>query len=341
MRRDPSYAQDLIRFVGHLHAHAPRTQLARFAQESGLSPDDFSPCSPAFPGCVAAVDGSNATVVESGSFSLIAARAAESAYRNGACIRRRRSPLRLFRIAPGTVSTEYEDVYEECTGFLPETPLKSEDLSAAASVVRDMLEYWVAAQAVSSLQAGDCLLLDGSLRVSHASHEPLLLGVLGDAAKRGVGICALTKRSSLTWGGGIPLVWTVEQYARDTGVPEPWYVPVPSGIVDQQRHAQWEHGDLYLAKLHRRAHSAFKLEVPHNGVADPAAAFAACAAYAGDGRIPGYPYPLLDAHRAVAIDADVALAIRQDLISGMGHVGLSARDYLQWFGDYHDEFARY
>lgn len=342
MHRDTPYADDIDGVVRYITDRSPVDQVGRFARESGMERDDFISCPSQFDGNVAAIDGSNAVVLESGSFSFIAVRAAECVFCRGRRERHRISPLRLVRIGPGMTDSGFFNLYTECYNTAPESLLAIEDLSMAASVLRDTVEYWVATRALDSLQRGDCLLLDGALRVSHASHNPLLTGIISEAASRDVGLGAIAKRSALTWGGGYPLVWTVEMFARQIGLVPPWYLHIPNDFSDQRRFAEWQHGDLFVAKFHERAYSAFKIEIPHGKDASAVSGvFSACAAYADDGRIPGYPYPLLDAHRTVAIGRDVVEQVREDILREMNGAGLSFEDYRQWFGDYHDEFERY
>ena len=67
----------------------------------------------------------------------------------------------------------------------------------------------------------------------------------------------------------------------------------------------------------------------------------ALAACAGDGRIPGYPYPLFDAHRMVVIDEPLVLQLQQDVKAGLLHQGFRHRSYEELFGDLHGDFERY
>jgi NurA-like 5'-3' nuclease len=67
----------------------------------------------------------------------------------------------------------------------------------------------------------------------------------------------------------------------------------------------------------------------------------ALAACAGDGRIPGYPYPLLDAHRTVAIGEELTDQIQQDIKAGLTKQGIRHRMFENLFGDLHGEFERY
>ena len=67
----------------------------------------------------------------------------------------------------------------------------------------------------------------------------------------------------------------------------------------------------------------------------------AIASCADDGRIPGYPYPLLDAHRTVVIDDPLIEHVRQDLMKGFSVRGLNKEMFDMLFGDLHDDFERY
>jgi hypothetical protein len=60
-----------------------------------------------------------------------------------------------------------------------------------------------------------------------------------------------------------------------------------------------------------------------------------------DGRIPGYPYPLFDAHRTVVLTEEIVGQVKVDLLGRLAEAGIDRQTYDILFGDYHDEFARY
>ncbi|NTV00832.1 MAG: hypothetical protein HGA55_06905, partial [Methanoregulaceae archaeon] len=62
---------------------------------------------------------------------------------------------------------------------------------------------------------------------------------------------------------------------------------------------------------------------------------------ADDGRIPGYPFPLLEAHRSVVITQAVIDQVRQDVLAALSREGISRVTFSEMFSDYHDEFRRY
>jgi hypothetical protein len=340
---DRTYLGDVIATLEHIRGVCPADLAERFEAHSGIGRDDFLECRPARRGRVAAVDGSNAMVLEAGSFSLAAVRAVVSCFEDTRRAFLRTTSTRLVRIEAREDSVAaYAALYREYIGEDLQQGLASDDPARAVAVVREMLEYAAAMEALESLEAGDTLLLDGSLHVGHASHLPVLRDLLFRAGNAGVRVAGISKRTSATWGGGHPLVLTVDRFAKAAGVTPPWCIRISGDLLDQQPHAQWQLGVPYVARLHPKAATAFRIEVPgYAGESDAVEACRACAAYAGDGRIPGYPYPLLDAHRGVVLGADEVERISSDIIKGMNRLGMNSRDFWQLFGDYHEEFARY
>lgn len=281
-------------------------------------------------------------IFEGGYFSLAAVRAGQSMYRPDYQPFRAVSPVHLSLLGPESQNTDFESLYYECFGYAPLTPLSNDDPSHAASVLRDTLEYWVAQQAAASAQPGTLLLLDGALRVTHASHDPVLLRILRTAADREVSVAAVAKRTSATWGGGYPLVPAIDGLAESLGVIPPWWIQIPTAVLDHTPFLQWHHGDIFITRLHRHAFLSLKVELPREpdirGVEYVMDQLVKCS---DDGRIPGYPFPLFDAHRAVVIDHDIVMNIQQDLIREMTKDGFALHTWRQLFGDVHDEFRKY
>jgi hypothetical protein len=339
----PVEPEDVAAILGWMEHIRPSDLAERFAACGGFETSSYLPCPPECPGHVAAVDGSNAEVLGSGSFSVVVVRAVEVTYFGGRRAYAGESPLRAFRIGPERDNQAYFDLYAECfEGALPARSLDNEDRSEAAAVLRDTLEYWVARRLAESLEDGDVLLLDGALRVSHESHRPVLMDILRRAAGRGVLVAAVTKAAAATWGSGIPLVPAAAALARRFGVEGPWYLEVPADLGDAVRHREWDFSATYVASLHRRSPHPFKVDLPVGTSPEEAArTFSALAAYADDGRITGYPFPLFDAHRMARITADQTEFVKQQVIRAMSGQGMTEAGYQELFGDMHDEFARY
>jgi hypothetical protein len=341
MTLEQEYARSIQAAVSRIGSILPDDLVDHFIDATGLEKDAFSPIRQSGPGSVCGIDGSNALVLEGASGTLAALRAGACVLSQGCLSQRRLTPLRLAWIGPGGEG-DFCGLYRECFGEDPITPLSLEDPMAAAAVLRDTLEYWVALREASECDPGTLLLLDGSLRVNHASHDPVLQRIVQTAKERGVFLAAIAKRTSLTWGGGYPLLPAVNGLAARHEISFPWWISIDPEMLDHTQYLQWQHGDLYIASLHQNAFSPIKLELPRNtDRSQGEEIMAQLAACADDGRIPGYPYPLLEAHRLVVIDRMVIDRIQQDLYRNLALEGFSFERIRQLFGDVHDEFRRY
>jgi hypothetical protein len=339
-KTDP-YQDSVNRTLQRIRTFLPHNLVEQFQIKSGLDRQAFKKINPGIPGTVTGVDGSSMIVLEGGSFSIAAIRAGQSTIEGSDC-HRDLTPLLLSMIGPESENPDFPALYWECFEHDPLTPLDHEDPHGPASVLRDTLEYWVASQTAQKASRGSLLLLDGALRVSHASHDPVLQRIISVAGNRGVHLAAVAKRTEAVWGGGIPLIPAVEGLASREGIPPPWWIRIDTGILDHTQFRQWQHGDLYVVKLHPRAAVTLKLEIPRDQ--DESSLQTTMELLAGcsdDGRLPGYPFPLLDAHRAVVIDQPTADHIRHDLLRGMTGSGYTFSHFQQLFGDVHDEFRKY
>jgi hypothetical protein len=180
------------------------------------------------------------------------------------------------------------------------------------------------------------------MRVSSQNHEPVLIEIIRIAQERGILLAAVAKRTSATWGGGYPLLPAVGGFVQQLGISGPWWTKIDAHIPDHAGYSPGRHGELYIASLHKKVHRLLKMELP-KGISGAAAAatMQSLAACADDGRIPGYPYPLLDAHRTVAITEPIVTQVQQDIKSGLSNRGIHNRVFEDLFGDLHGDFERY
>jgi hypothetical protein len=338
---DNSYQESVDRTLRRIRTFLPLDLVDRFREHTGLDGGAFRKIAPNTGGTGIGVDGSSSLIFEGGSFSVVAIRAGQSTIQKGEC-QRYRTPLLLYPIGPESENPDFPALYWECFEHDPLTPLDQDDPHGPASVLRDTLEYYVAAQAAHNAPPGSLLLLDGALRVSHASHDPVLQKIISVSKQRGIHLVAVAKRTEATWGDGIPLIPAVEGLASREDIAPPWWLRIDTTILDHMQFRQWQHGDLYVVKLHPQTAISLKIELPQDqdesSVQETMELLAGCS---DDGRLPGYPYPLLDAHRSVVIDQASADRIRQDLLRGMTGSGCTFSQFQQLFGDIHDEFRKY
>ncbi|WP_321507450.1 DNA double-strand break repair nuclease NurA [uncultured Methanoregula sp.] len=337
-----SYEESVSRALVHIAAHVPGDLVALFADKSGITKDDIHPITRVPSGMVSAVDGSNAMILEGGSISLAAIQAARTTFLANERHNRASTPLTLVTIGPGHRNLDFPVMFEECFGVPPHKGLDNSDLEKAVNALRDTLEYWVTRETAKTLPAGALLLIDGALRVSSQNHEPVLSSIITTAQERGLLLAAVAKRTRATWGGGHPLLPAVSGLTDQFDISGPWWIKIDEHLLDHTEYRQGRHGEIFVASLSSRVPRLLKMELPKGtSVETIAATMHAIAACSGDGRIPGYPYPLLDAHRTVAIDESRVMQIQQDLKAGLSKQGMRNRTFEDLFGDLHDDFERY
>jgi len=342
MTLEEEYQADLSVLVERISGLDPPDLGKRFASCFDLDAESYLGVKPVQEGTVAAVDGSNAMLLDAGCIAVALLRAAVCGYSRGSRRFRSVTPLRLVSLGQEARDGSFASLYRECFGSDPEATVRDDEPERTAAVMRDTLEYWVALRTADRLGRGDLLVLDGALRVSHASHEPVLVQLIRTCAKKGIHLCAVTKRTAITWGGGLPLVPAALSLAKSHSLTPPWVLRIREEGLDLTPYRQWRHGATCVAALHPRSPLAFKIEVPEP--ADDAAltqTVSLLAGWADDGRVTGYPYPLLDAHRTARIPADALRQAKYDLLAGIGHSGSDPGRINALFGDLHDEFARY
>jgi hypothetical protein len=337
-----SYEESVDKVLRRITEHAPDNLVQKFAQESGITRDDIHTIPHARSGMVTAIDGSNTMVLEGGSVSIAAIRAVQTTFLKNERHHRSITPLTLVTIGPGHRNHDFDELYEECFGIAPHKGLDNADPERASAILRDTLEYWVALQTVRTLPEGALLLLDGALRVSSQNHEPVLASIITTAQERGILLAAVAKRTRATWGGGHPLLPAIGGLVAHLGISSPWWAKVDEHLPDHTEYRQGRHGELYIASLHSGVSRPMKIDLPKGTSEETAVAtMQALAACADDGRIPGYPYPLLDAHRTCIIDEPLVTQIQQDIKAGLTKQGMKNSTFEDLFGDLHGDFERY
>lgn len=342
MAADREFSNAAKEMAERIRRTVPADLVELFEKASGLTPADFRSCIRQHCGEVSAVDGSNAFILESGSMAVVAVRAAQSTFSGMDRVRRSLTPLHLALIGNEDEIEDFISLYLECFGQRPGIPLQNDDRNRTAGILRDTVEYWVMAEMAATLNPGALLLRDGPLRVSHASHDPVLSRIEDMCVSREIMLAGVSKQTSATWGGGHPLLPSVAGLADAFKIRAPWWIRIDPAMLDRTQFSQWQHGEMYVASLHRGARSPLKIEL-RNDLPDQEAQqimdrLAACS---GDGRIPGYPYPLFDAHRTVVLTKEIVADARSNLLNLIASAGIRRHTYEILFGDYHDEFARY
>ena len=321
-----TYIQDLIRIVADIRRRRGDEPGEGLLEGMGIQPKDFTPIQAAPDRPVSAVDGSNAMVYQTPFFSIIACRGALTRYRDQERDRLSMTPWRLCRIGEGQ-EEDFAELFLEFFGRNPDAQLQQEDTLAAEAAFRDTIEYGLSLIAAREADPGSLLLLDGALYAEHPAHREVLSEIIATCRDRGLLLAAVTKNAGITWDELHPLVPAVMKSANLLGIRAPWH---------------FRFGEVFVTCLHHAAKRAFMVTLP-SGYSDDdtASVFSTLASYAGDGRVTGYPYPLMDAHRQVAIRSDQVQRIRYDIIAGCATQSIRHKEFEEITGDYHDELNRY
>lgn len=337
-----SYEESITLVLERITHQMPYDLAEKFSEFSHLTTEDIHPVGSRSRGIVSAIDGSNAIIAESGSFALAAIRAAHTDFSGGERHARAITPLTVVSVGPEEESEDFKVLMNDCFGTFPEKGLANNDAERVSAILRDTLEYWIALHQAKTLPEGSLLLLDGALRVTDQNHDPVLQEIIRTAQNRGVLIAAVTKRTRATWGGGHPLLPAVGGLVRGSGVTGPWWARIDEHLLDSAVYKRGRQGDLYVASIHPSKNFPLKLELP-KGTDEQTVEMimSSVAACSDDGRIPGYPYPLLDAHRTVVIDQATTEQVRQDMMRGFASQGMNKEIFDLLFGDIHDDFKRY
>lgn len=321
-----TYIQDLVRVVAEIRRRRGDVGGESFISAKNILRTDFIPIEPAADRPVTAIDGSNATVYSTPFFNLIVCRGAMPAYEDQERSTLRLSSWRIFRIGEGQ-DEDYTELYSEYFGREPDVGLETGNTLAAEAAFRDTIEYGLATIAARESKPGTLLLLDGALYAEHPSHTAILAELQSICRERGLLLAAVTKNAGATWDGVHPVVPAAMKAAGELRLSPPWYLKVEEG---------------YVACLHPRAKRAFLITMPEGYLGEEVAAvFSVLSSYAGDGRVVGYPYPLMDAHRQAVIRSDQVQRIRHDIIAGCSTQSINYEGYEEILGDYHDELNRY
>ncbi len=299
---------------------------ARLAAHGSAAPGaEFAPLAPGPPPVlIAAVDGSSRTLLDGGTFVVVALRAGRVVVRDAEEVLEREAPLEVRLLEADAFADEWSERYREATGRLPaEQP---PDLQAALEWLRELAETEAALAALEVLAIagapGSLLLLDGALTSPHApARDALRLG-LDRADAAGVTVAAVAKRSSLARDGA-PVLPALMRDSPDGC----WRTALDCDSL----------GKSGAVRLNPASEWAFRLDVAGGDYGTVAASLVALAR---DAVYPGYPWPLAQAHNLVIIDGDLTDALRQALQGAALEQGLAPGAWDVLFSDYHEVLDR-
>ncbi len=239
--------------------------------------------SPEQPADVWAVDGGQALVADARCLQVYVTRAATARWREGRIVVEDEGDVRAHLLGLG------EERRSLAASGAPVPAGSPVDIN----LLRDWGEWSAVRASVEAADRGAVVLVDGDLQPDWRIPAAWLSDLLGTAAGRGVLVAAVTKHTSLSWGGA-PLLGHLERLAdAQLGPRSCWWVPVAHTRPDVAPGIQ-----VVVARLDPDARFSFRVDLPSG--ADAEAALGLLSALSDDAAFPGYPYPLSVADRLAA-----------------------------------------
>ncbi|MDD5778985.1 MAG: DNA double-strand break repair nuclease NurA [Candidatus Thermoplasmatota archaeon] len=283
-----------------------------------LTPEEFRPLPGEEGARGTAIDGGSRTLLDGHTFIVSARRVgAVGGDHRGAerTLRRDMQVEALDRHRHREVfARRYREVAGEDPPGLPDSPEETAD------GLRALEEHALAGSLLEEMEEGDLLMMDGAL-----TGDPLLEPLIGDhcrrAARRGVHLVGVCKRSDLYTGRLPVLSWITRQGDR-VQEGQRWYYP----LSGERR--------IYVAKLHPAARFAFRIDV-NPREEEPRCVLSLLTALADEVSCLGYPYLLALAHREASISGEEGRLLRDQVREQVLRQGWSLEDWERVFFDYH------
>jgi hypothetical protein len=297
-------------------------------------PDAFelAPIRPSEPGTVWAVDGGSCVVADGRSFQVGAYRAARVRFAAGLTRLVERPTLAVRAVSPEEMHALARATLTELCGQEPD---RLPEVPRPVDALREWAEWAEVATTVREADAGDLVLVDGSLHGGPLVPQAVVRRVHQEAVARGVCLAGVVKASTLFWGRNAPLVTLVKRRGdRELG-PAVWAAKISSDPVFGRLYV----GDIFVAHLAPTAPHAFRVDV----AAGPESAdrvLARLAGIADDPAFVGYPYPLARAHQAARVSGYDVVDVRRAFRDALARRGMSQDDIEVLFQDFHEVLNR-
>jgi len=303
--------------------------------ETGICKEDFVRIEPGdFEGEIYAVDGSNTIVFDWAVASLNQIRAGYAVYKGRDWQRTVVTYDDLFLADKDNYADQFER-YTEAFG-LKKFTLEKAELDRLSTYFRELQEYIALTDAVNESSQGDLILFDGSFDVFDPLRS-ILNKVLMAAKDKGVDLLAISKSSSLSWGGDLskPLIPHTNYVGSILAPGVPWYLCLKGKNINPKTES-WDGGRIFITRFHARSDHAFRLDAPSYLIDHIAIAMGNLASHSCSAECLGYPHALFRAHRDLRIMDHEEQFLKLKLLSILGEAGMNEEDLRRPLLDYHD-----
>jgi hypothetical protein len=306
-----------------------------YCSETDICKDDFVRIEPRdFEGEIYAIDGSNVVICDWSVASLNHIRAGYAVYKGRNWQRTVVTYDDLFLADKDNYIDQFEK-YTKAFG-LNKFTLEKTELDRLSSYFRELQEYIALNDAVNESSTGDLILFDGGFDV----FEPLrsvLTKVLMAAKDKGVDLLAISKSSSLSWGGDLskPFVPHTSYVGSILAPGVPWYLCL-KGKKIKPKPESWDGGRIFIARFHAGSDHAFRLDAPSYLMDRIAIALGNLSSHSCSAECLGYPHALFRAHRDLRIKDQEGQFLKLKLLDILGSRGMNEGELRRPLLDYHD-----
>ena len=297
-------------------------------------PDSFElkPLAPGDEGTVWAVDGGSCMLADGRSFHVAAYRAARVRFRGGQTDVVESPPLSVRALS----TEEIEQIArEQLTLLCGSEPERVPELSRPVDALREWAEWALVLKTIRDAEAGDLVLVDGSLHGGPLVPPQVVRTVHEESVSRGVSLAGVVKASTLFWGRNAPLVGLLKRRGdREIGAAA-WSARISTDPTFGRLYV----GEIFVARLAATGSHAFRVDVAR-GPAPPEDVLARLAGCADDAAFVGYPYPLARAHRAARVSGYAVADLRNAFREALSRNGMAEEDIETLFQDFHEILNR-
>jgi hypothetical protein len=270
-----------------------------------------------------AVDGGQGLVADARCLQVYVTRAARVRWQDGRSTVEEEGPLRTWLLGLGEERSALAALVRAGAPFPPDTVVD-------VNLLREWGEWSMASACVSEAGRGALVLVDGDLQPDRRIPVAWLAELMSAASTRGVTLAGVTKHSSLALGGA-PLLGVLERMAAASLGPRAcWWAPVARTRSDAGGGPGVR---VVVARLDSDARFAFRVDLPDNGLVEPA--LAGLSALCDDAAFPGYPFPLSLADRLAACSPWLRGEVWDQIQAGLDRAGVAVEVQERAFADRH------
>ncbi|MBI4143254.1 DNA double-strand break repair nuclease NurA [Candidatus Woesearchaeota archaeon] len=250
------------------------------------------------------VDGGNAEIISSASFSLNVIRICYVTYKNN-----RKIGLKKFEIIAFIHSISKDNEIHYQVSFFNQHPLDLDEMyfssldytlmlgtnraeiSSVANAIRRFAELRIA-KSIADERIADFIVLDGNLQSTISGEKSFLDELYESCANNDAVLAALSKTSSLFTDNGNSMSIVLGRI----GPPKAWHYHPIAEISNPEHKAE-----MFFAKFHEKSKHVFRFEIFNQHKARAEEAISILAANCKDPIFIGYPYGLVEADKIARV----------------------------------------